>query len=159
MTENELKINKCDKYLYVKDTKNSYVILCPYVDNMLIVCSNDKMIKSTKDMLNSRFDMKDIGLGVIILEIKIRTLNRLVLSQSHYVNKILRKFNKDDSGVARTLIDTSQYLSKNKGKSDSQIEYFRIIGSLMNLMICTRPNIVYIISKLSRYTSNPGVDH
>ena len=29
----------------------------------------------------------------------------------------------------------------------------------MYVMNCTRPDIAYSISKLSRYTSNPGVDH
>ena len=88
------------------------VILCLYVNDILIVGSDDKMIKSTKNMLNSRFDMKDIGLANVILGIKItRTLDGLILNQSHYVGKILEKFNKDDSGVARTPLDNSLHLS------------------------------------------------
>ena len=41
--------------MYVKDTDHGYVIVCLYVDNMLIIGSDDKMIMSTKNMLNSRF--------------------------------------------------------------------------------------------------------
>ena len=123
MVGNGFKINECNKCVYVKDTKNGHVILCLYVDDMLIVGNNDKMVKSTKDILNSRFDMKDMGLTDIILGIKIlRTSDELVLSQSHYVDKIVEKFNKDDFSVARTPIDTSQHLSKNKGESVSQVE-------------------------------------
>ena len=81
MMENGFKINECDKYIYVKDTESGYMILCIYVDDMPIIISNDKMVKSTKDMLNSRFDMKEIRLADIILGIKIsRTSNGLVLS-------------------------------------------------------------------------------
>ncbi|GJS96026.1 retrovirus-related pol polyprotein from transposon TNT 1-94 [Tanacetum coccineum] len=84
-----------------------YVILCLYVDDMLIIGSNDKIIKSTKDMLKSKFDMKDMGLFDVILGIKIiRTQNELVLSQAHYVDKILNTHNAGDSGLARTPIDT-----------------------------------------------------
>ena len=36
---------------------------------MLIIGSDDKMITSTKNMLNSRFDMKDLRLVDVILEI------------------------------------------------------------------------------------------
>lgn len=54
---NEFKINEWDKCVYVKETRNDYAILCLYVDDMLIVGSNDK-IMSTKDMLNSKFDIK-----------------------------------------------------------------------------------------------------
>ncbi|GJR99212.1 retrovirus-related pol polyprotein from transposon TNT 1-94 [Tanacetum coccineum] len=108
MLENGFKINECDKCVYVKDTSSGYVILCLYVDDMLIVGSNDKIIRSTKDMLKSKFDMKDMGLADVILGIKIiRTQNGLVLSQAHYVDKILNTHNAGDSGQARTPIDTS----------------------------------------------------
>ncbi|XP_073121945.1 secreted RxLR effector protein 161-like [Henckelia pumila] len=160
MLESGFKVNECDKCVYVKNTESGYVILCLYIDDMLIIGSNDKMIKSTKKLLNSKFDMKDLGLADVILGIKIhRTSEGMVLSQSHYVEKILEKFNKDDSALARTPIDTSQYLSKNRGESISQLEYSRVIGSLMYLMSCTQPDIAYAISKLSRFTSNPGDEH
>ena len=72
------------------------------------------MVKSTKAMLNTRFDMKDMRLAYMILGVKIlRTSDGLVLSQSHYVDKILNKFSKDDSGVARTPLDVNLYMSKN----------------------------------------------
>ncbi|RVW11957.1 Retrovirus-related Pol polyprotein from transposon TNT 1-94 [Vitis vinifera] len=125
MLSHGFKINECDKCVYVKDTEHGYVIVCLYVDDMLIVGSDDKMITSTKNMLNSRFDMKDMGLADVILGIKIkRTSNELILSESV-----------------------------------SQVEYSRIIGSLMYLMSCTRPDIAYAVGKLSRYTSNPGAKH
>ena len=85
MITNGFKINECDKCVYIKDTKNGYVILCLYVDDILIVGSNNKMIKSTKNMLNSKFDMKDMGLADVILGIKItRISDDLILNQSHY---------------------------------------------------------------------------
>ena len=63
--------------MYVKDTEHGYVIICLYVDDMLIVSSDDKMIIiSTKNMLNSRFNMKDMGHADVILGLKlIRTSN------------------------------------------------------------------------------------
>ena len=157
---NGFKINECDKCIYVKNTVNGYVILCLYVDDMLIVGSDDEMIKSTKAMLSTKFDMKDMGLADVILGVKIlRTSDGLVLSQSHYVDKILDKFSNDDSGVVRTPIDVNLHMSKNRGENVSQLEYSRVIGSLMYLMSCTRPDIAYAVSKLSRYTSNPNGDH
>ena len=160
MLANDFKINECDKCVYVKDTENGYVILCLYVDDMLIIGSNDKMVKSTKAMLSTRFDMKDMGLADVILGVKIlRTSDRLVLSQTQSVDKILNKFSKDDSSVARTPLDVNLHMSKNKGKSVSQLEYPRVSGSLMYLMSCTIPDIAYIVSKLSRYTNNPNDDH
>ena len=100
--------------MYVKNTEHGYVIVCLSIDDMLIISGDDKMVTSTKNMLNSRFDMKDMGLVDVILGIKlIRTSQGLILSQSHYVN-ILRKFDEDNSGIAKTPIDVTLYLSKNK---------------------------------------------
>ena len=65
------KINECDKCVYVKEVEHGYVIVCLYVDDMLIASNDDKMIKSTKNMLNSRFDMKDMGLADVILGIQL----------------------------------------------------------------------------------------
>ncbi|KAK6131951.1 hypothetical protein DH2020_034305 [Rehmannia glutinosa] len=83
-----------------------------------------KLVKSLHGyMLNSGFDMKDMGLAGVILGIKIsRTSNGLVLDQSHYVDKILEKFRKDDTSLARTPIDTSKHVSKNRGEAVSQVE-------------------------------------
>ena len=50
-------------------------------------------------------------------------------------------------------------MKKNKGEGINQLEYSRVIGSIMYLMNCTRPDIAYAVSRLSRYTCNPGKDH
>ncbi|KAM1196330.1 hypothetical protein ACFX2J_022715 [Malus domestica] len=41
----------------------------------------------------------------------------------------------------------------------SVIPYTSAIGSLMYAMICTRPDIAYVVSITSRYQSNPGSEH
>ena len=91
------------------------VILCLYVDDMLIVGSDDVMIKSAKNMLKSKFDIKDMGLANAVMGIKIpRVSNGLILSQTHYVDKILGKFNKDNNNnVSKTPLNMSLHLSKN----------------------------------------------
>ena len=95
-----------------------------------------------------------------ILGIKIsKTSYGLILSQSHYIEKILKKFKQDDSSPTRTPVDVNLHLSRNTGKSISQQEYAQAIGSLMYAMNCTRPDIAYAVSKLSIYISNPGLDH
>ena len=89
MLTNGFKINECDKCVYVKNTDQGYIIICLYVDDMLIIGSNQNMIKSTKQILNKRFDMKDMGVADVIVEMKLLKH----LTNMRYLNHIiLRKF-------------------------------------------------------------------
>jgi len=96
----------------------------------------------------------------IILEIKISKIsNGLVLSQSHYVKKILEKFSKDDNSIVKTPIDIIIHLFKNRSKGINQLEYSQIIRCLMYIITYIRPNIAYLVSKLSTFTSNSNMNH
>jgi hypothetical protein len=160
MLSNGFKINECDKCVYIKVTKSGYAIVCLYVDDMLIFGSNNDIIKATKNMLRSQFDMKDMGIADVILGIKItRTSEGIALSQSHYIEKVLERFKTHYTGVAKTPEDLNLHLTKNAGASISQVEYARVIGSLMYVTNCTRPDMAHAVNVLSRYTSNPGRDH
>ena len=56
---------------------------------MLIFRTNLQVVINTKSFLRSKFDLKDLGEAEVILGIKItRTLDRLNLSQEHYIEKI-----------------------------------------------------------------------
>ncbi|KAL0345620.1 UNVERIFIED_CONTAM: Retrovirus-related Pol polyprotein from transposon TNT 1-94 [Sesamum radiatum] len=102
----------------------------------------------------------DLGEADVILGVKIRkTENGFSLCQSHYIEKILKKFGCHDEIPVRTPYDPSACLKKNKGDSVSQADYAKIIGSVMFLMNYTRPDIAYAVSRLSRYTHNPNKDH
>ncbi|KAL0377532.1 UNVERIFIED_CONTAM: Retrovirus-related Pol polyprotein from transposon TNT 1-94 [Sesamum radiatum] len=116
MLSNGFKINECDKCVYVKSSHNSFIIVCLYVDDMLIMGSNRDVILTTKRMLTKHFDMKDMGLADVILGIKIsKTSDGLALSQSHYIENILKKFKAYDSPPAKTPVDLNLHLAKKKG--------------------------------------------
>ena len=160
MMSNGFRINECEKCLYLKTTKNAYVMLCLYVDDMLIIGSNNDILNQTKTMLHGQFDMKDMGLADVILGIKItRNSNGYILSQQHYAEKVLDRFKTYSSGTSTTPVDTTLHLKKNTGATVSQNEYARVIGSLMYLTNCTRPDLAHSVNVLSRYTSNPGHIH
>ena len=65
-------------------------------------------INETKNMLKSHFDMKDLGEANFILGMKItKACDGIYLDQSHYVEKILRKYNFHDHKSVATLFDSS----------------------------------------------------
>ncbi|KAF3636406.1 putative tyrosyl-DNA phosphodiesterase 2-like [Capsicum annuum] len=111
MLANGFKINECDKCLYIKDTPNHQVIICFYVDDMLIISRDICDINATKQMLERKFDMKDLGVVDMILGIRIhRTPQGLALSQSHYIKKVLERMK---TCIARSTME-SEFIALDK---------------------------------------------
>lgn len=65
MMANGFKVNECDKCIYAKEMKMA-VILCLYVEDMLIVRCDDNMVRFINNMQNSSFEMKDMSLIDVI---------------------------------------------------------------------------------------------
>ncbi|KAG8496175.1 hypothetical protein CXB51_009000 [Gossypium anomalum] len=101
-----------------------------------------------------------MGIADVILGIKItRDENTIALSQSHYIEKVVKKFDLFNCIPASTPMDPQIKLVSNAGRKIDQLKYASLIGCLMYIMTCTRPDIAYAIGKLSRYTSNPSSLH
>nr|GEU83250.1 hypothetical protein [Tanacetum cinerariifolium] len=127
------------------------------------------LVDKTKKFLSSRFSMKDMGEADVILGIKIKRENKgIVITQSHYIEKILKKFNREDCSPkfnredcspVSTPMDPVEKLKPNTGKPVDQLEYSRAIGCLMYAMTSTRLDIAYVVGRFSRFTSNPSIQH
>jgi hypothetical protein len=153
-------VNESDRCVYYRHGGGQGVILCLYVDDILIFGTSLDVINEVKTFLCQSFDMKDMGNADVILNIKlIKGKNGITLTQSHYVEMVLSRFGYKDSKPSPTPYDPSLVLQKNKRIGRDQLRYSQMIGSLMYLASATRPDISFAVSKLSQFTSNPGDDH
>ncbi|GKA69914.1 zinc finger, CCHC-type containing protein [Tanacetum coccineum] len=116
-------LNQADKCVYRKfDESGKGVIICLYVNDMLIFGTDQVQVDLTKDFLSSRFSMKDMGEADVILGIRIKhESNGISISQSHYIEKVLKKFNYFDCTPVSTPMDTSEKLMPNNGQVISQL--------------------------------------
>ena len=73
--------------IYVKATKDGGVLLiCLYVDDLLITRSNPTEIENLKDNLKYEFEMLDLGLLSYFLSIKlVETKDGIVMHQKKYI--------------------------------------------------------------------------
>nr|GEU52545.1 zinc finger, CCHC-type [Tanacetum cinerariifolium] len=111
----------------------------------------DEVVDLTKKFLSSRFSMKDMGEANGIFGIKIKhESNGIEISQSHYIAKVLKNFNYSDCTPFSTPLDTYEKLMPKRGLVVSQHEYSKVIGCLMYVITCTRPDIAFVVGKLSR---------
>jgi hypothetical protein len=144
-------VNEVDKCVYYRYGGGIGVILCLYVDDILIFGNNIDVIKEVKDFLSNNFVMKDLGEADVILNIK--------LLRAHYVEKVLSRFGYSGCAPALTPYDPSVIVRKNRRISRDQLRYSQIVSSLMYLASAMRPDISFAVSKLSLFVSNPGDTH
>ena len=110
-------MNEADKCVYYRFGGDEGVILCLYVDDIFIFGNNESVIKEVKDFLSSNFEMKDLGVADVILNIKLlrdEGNGGVTLVQSHYVEKVLSRFRYSECTPAPTPYDSSVLLRKNR---------------------------------------------
>ncbi|GJW51510.1 hypothetical protein Tco_0092861 [Tanacetum coccineum] len=106
---------------------------------MLIACKSKADIESTKSLLKNEFDMKELGEAKKILDNG--KLVKMLLG-GHF------KLSLKDCPVRVCDVEMM-----------SKVPYANAVGSLMYLMVCTRPDIAYAVSVVSRYLANPSKNH
>lgn len=169
---NQQQFIRCDFDLcvyYKKLPNGEFVILLLYVDDMLVAGNSVRIVRELKQHLSQRFSMKDLGVAKRILGMNIirdRKKRELRLSQEKYILKILERFNmKNAKSVSTPLADHFKLSSAMCPKIDEEKEYMKripyssAVGSLMNAMTCTHPNIAQALAVVSRFMSNPGKQH
>ncbi|KAK2437580.1 secreted RxLR effector protein [Trifolium repens] len=144
-----------------------YLIL--YVDDILMASSDKHEIQRLKEMLNGEFEMKDLGSAKRILGIDIlrdRSKGELFLSQHDYLKKVVERFIMSDSKVVNTPLGHHSKLSikqcpqsEDERKKMESTPYASGVGSIMYGMVCSRPDLSYDISVVSRFMANPGQVH
>jgi hypothetical protein len=102
-------VNEADRCVYYRFGGGEGVILCLYVDDILIFGTSLDMIKEVKDFLSNNFEMKDLGEADVILNIKLKREGNggVTLLQSHYVKKVLSHFGFSYCQPAPTPYDPS----------------------------------------------------
>lgn len=165
--ENKLVQLQTDSCVFIKKEDNKVcLIMALYVDDG-ILCTTDK--KTMVEMLNklkSRF-LITIMDAECILGIKIerdRVNRTITLSQSYYISRIIDRFGLTNAKDASTPVGYNQVLCKN-GATDGKmhatvnVPYREAIGSIMYLMLGTRPDIAYGVTLLSRFCEDPKLVH
>jgi len=167
----ELGFSRClgDEATYVRGVGKNQVYLGVYVDDLVVMSEVSDKVLEVKQALTSKFEMADLGEVSTILGIRVLRdvkSGELTLDQSKYVGQVLKKFGMENAKPVVTPLVVGTKLSKSDcalTKEDreemKEKPYRSVVGSLMYLMICTRPDLAASIGILSRFLENPGVDH
>ncbi|KAH9743535.1 hypothetical protein KPL70_003339 [Citrus sinensis] len=157
----------CVYYKQIDSDHHIYLLL--YVDDMLIACKVREEIEALKHMLNSEFDMKDLGHAKKILGMEItrdRRKGTMFLSQKKYLEKVLNTFGMSNCKPVITPLASHFKLSNQQCPKSSEerqemskVPYANAVGCMMHAMVLTRPDISHALSLISRYMASPGKEH
>ena len=108
-------MNESDKCVYCKVVGDDCIVLSLYIDDILMFGSNIGIINETKLFLCSKLEMKDMGVANMTLGLKLsKSVDCMVISQSHYIEKILERFEYTKCRPVKIPYDSSKPLYKNE---------------------------------------------
>jgi hypothetical protein len=157
-----------DPCVYLKKESDKMIMIALYVDDLIIGSNCSSLMNQTKQNLNERFAMKDLGQLKFCLGIEVRWNKdgTCALRQKHYVLETLEKFNMADCKPVSTPMAPGQKLSKamcattdNEKAQMANVPYRSAVGSLIYMVTGTRPDIAVAVGEVSKYLENPGEQH
>ncbi|CAI5533090.1 unnamed protein product, partial [Closterium sp. Naga37s-1] len=150
-----------DPSLFLRtDTSLPPFYILVYVDDLVFATADTAGLAHVKSELQKRHTCTDLGELRSYLGLQItrdRAQRTITLTQSHMVQQVLQRFDFTYSSPQATPLSTRHSLSALP--SDESVEpsgpYPELVGCLMCLMTCTRPDLAYPLSILARYVA-PG---
>jgi hypothetical protein len=160
LIEDNFVQSSVDPCLYTKQTENGIVMILIWVDDLIIGASNDNLMTNVKQMLKSRFKMKDLGKLSYFLGIGFEQGPVYVkMNQRKYICKMLEKFDMADCKPRYTPCEQKVDCSSESEETVDPTKYREVVGSLVYAMTCTRPDLSYVVTKLSQHLNRPLRSH
>ena len=147
-----------DPCLYIRRKNGSIVYATIFVDDIIIAGNSLNSVNEFKNQLKTLYKCKDLGelnycLGMEITRDPITS--DISLTQKKYMRDILKRFGQANCKPASTPMEPGfQSELPDSGGDNENYPYREVVGSLMYLMVSTRPDIAYAVSYLARYLNN-----
>ena len=132
-------------------------LLLVWVDDIILVSTSDGLMDEIKNSLKNNFNMKDLGPLSSFLGIRFnQNENEITMDQSQYLANVLNKYGMESCKARSTPCELKPSAYDN-GDDDicDESKYREIVGTLVYAMTCTRPDLCFIVTKLSQYLAIP----
>lgn len=152
-----------DPGLFILSLSDDTVFVLMYVDDLLVAAKLMHNVNTVKAKLRKSFDCRDLGEATQFLNIHItrdRKCGALKITQHLATSELVSKFGLD-SAHARKVPLTPGTMLRSEGEPLDTVKYpyAELVGSLLYLTVCTRPDLAQSVGVLSRYMSKPTMQH
>jgi hypothetical protein len=140
-------------------------VICVYVDDFLVAATDSHEIAQVQRALKTEFQLNDLGIPRSFLDIQFdfQADESVSIHQHQYIQKVLSDFGMETCQTKNTPMDPKQALNRRPDEEPPEEEvkarFATAIGSLMCLIVGTRPDIAFALGTLSRSTSQPQSHH
>ena len=148
-----------DPCLYVLRREEAVMALSLYVDDMIGFYSRIELYQEFTAAVNSAFSAHHddaiqwvLGMGVQ------HSPQGITVTQTQYIVDLLDQFGLTNAKFAKVPL-TQRLSSKASDESPLNAPYRELVGSLLYICVCTRPDIAYSVSQLCHQMANPSVKH
>ena len=152
-----------DPCLFLKHIKTGLVFILVYVDDMLIAAPTQEDVGAVKAQVLREFEARDMGEAGLFLGMSIvrhRSRRLLWLHQGRYARDIVARFGMTEARAINAPMARETSLRRgDAGGQPTDKPYAEVVGSLMYLMTCTRPDLAQSVGALSRFVSDPRKEH
>ncbi|KAF0709191.1 hypothetical protein AaE_012946 [Aphanomyces astaci] len=153
-----------DPCVFTRGQDNDLEILGTYVDDFIVATPTQEKTDKIMTTLAAKIELKRQGPVHYLLGIRIsRNMDEatLTMSQDAYAAKVLDRFGMTNCHPVATpeLADQEDLWHDENQPSVDQGEYRAMIGSLVYLMVCTRPDIAHAVQRLSCHLHAPRTPH
>jgi hypothetical protein len=156
-----LSTSTADPGLFIMQMEQPVYVLV-YVDDILVAGKDVTIVTKIKKALMTIFDVRDLQAPKMFLGMEItRKDNTLTLTQVRHTKDLIKKFDMGDAKPKAIPMSPGTILSRHEGKllDKESSRYNELIGSLMWLSSCTRPDITQAVGALARHMASPMEHH
>jgi hypothetical protein len=156
ITQFGFKQCRTDPCLYHKSTKGCLLLIAIHVDDALFTFDTELTQKAIIKHFSSKFEITYLGDATFALGLEIkRSSNGFHISQSLYVDEMLKRFGFVDCYMAHTPGFLTPPTLGDKASSLSKFSLNELAGSLIWLAKCTRPDISFVTSIIAQQVADP----
>jgi len=146
--------------LYVKKNQGNLLLVAVYVDDVIFMGNNGKMLEEFKKAMTREFEMTDMGLMKFFLGLEIKQgESGIFLSQEKFAKEILRKFKMADCNPVSTPMEPGAKLSKFDGGERVDASRYRSLVGSLRYLTSTRPDLSLSVGIVSRFMEEPVHSH
>tara|TARA_R110002050_G_C8950037_1_gene513235 strand:- start:112 stop:3054 length:2943 start_codon:yes stop_codon:yes gene_type:complete len=157
-----------DVCLFTLTDGGSTIVLCIYVDDLILASESQTLIDMVLGQLKERFPIRDVKKLSWTVGLHIDSLDpggSLRVSQQSYIDSLVEKYisnDKNQKSYTPMVVDNTVLFDSTSPKLErpQQVKFYQeIIGSLNYLCHASRPDIMIAVNILSRFLQAPREMH